>query len=279
MVVRWTVDWAGSQVMRGTLGVPVVDLMADGEVFPIASSHDWDTTGRPTVVAYIDETGHEEFADPTHPVFGFGGCASFNDCIEQDIQVPWLAMKDAYFGGRAVPLHAAELRSPSSTQIDAIDQFFRKHDFFRFANVARASLVNDSPITTFHGLLAGTLRLLGQMTRSRPESQVLLLIEDSIRTRRQLVRFVEGDQGASINAGRESVVPIRVASYTKAAVDAASEVADFVAHTAGLKLKKADGMQWPDRKDYDSVFRSRRQDMALFQETRWIGGRFKSKDA
>jgi hypothetical protein len=25
-------------------------------------------------MVFVDDTGHEEFADPNYPVFGFGGC-------------------------------------------------------------------------------------------------------------------------------------------------------------------------------------------------------------
>lgn len=33
------------------------------------------TIGPSDLVFFVDETGHEEFADAAHPVFGYGGCA------------------------------------------------------------------------------------------------------------------------------------------------------------------------------------------------------------
>jgi hypothetical protein len=42
---------------------------------------------------FVDETGHEEFADPNHPVFGLGGCAILAAAIENNLRTPWGEMK------------------------------------------------------------------------------------------------------------------------------------------------------------------------------------------
>jgi Protein of unknown function (DUF3800) len=61
---------------------------------------------------FIDETGHETFADKNYPVFGLGGCAINSSSAAAAIAEPWRAMKAAHFGGEDVPLHANELRNP-----------------------------------------------------------------------------------------------------------------------------------------------------------------------
>jgi uncharacterized protein DUF3800 len=61
---------------------------------------------------FIDETGHETFADKHYPVFGLGGCAINSSSAAAVIAEPWRAMKAAHFGGEDVPLHANELRNP-----------------------------------------------------------------------------------------------------------------------------------------------------------------------
>jgi hypothetical protein len=55
---------------------------------------------------FIDETGHETFADKNYPVFGLGGCAINSSSVAAVIAEPWRAMKAAHFGGEDVPLHA-----------------------------------------------------------------------------------------------------------------------------------------------------------------------------
>jgi hypothetical protein len=71
---------------------------------------------------FIDETGHETFADKNYPVFGLGGCAINSSSAAAVIAEPWRAMKAAHFGGEDVPLHANELRSPTTEHDDDDDE-------------------------------------------------------------------------------------------------------------------------------------------------------------
>ena len=82
---------------------------------------------------FIDETGHETFADKNYPVFGLGGCAINSSSAAAVIAEPWRAMKAAHFGGEDVPLHANELRNPTTEQLDALSKFFREQQFARLA--------------------------------------------------------------------------------------------------------------------------------------------------
>ena len=74
---------------------------------------------------FIDETGHETFADKNYPVFGLGGCAINSSSAAAVIAEPWRAMKAAHVGGEDVPLHANELRNPTTEQLDAFKVFPR----------------------------------------------------------------------------------------------------------------------------------------------------------
>jgi hypothetical protein len=82
---------------------------------------------------FVDETGHEDFADPNFPIFGMGGCGMLAAAIDQNLRGPWREMKARYFGGADVPLHASDLRSPTPEQIAALNQFFATQTFGRFA--------------------------------------------------------------------------------------------------------------------------------------------------
>ena len=66
---------------------------------------------------FIDETGHETFADKNYPVFGLAGCAiklfggsSQGHCARRRPRIS---------RGVDVPLHAKELRNATTEQFDA----------------------------------------------------------------------------------------------------------------------------------------------------------------
>ncbi len=82
--------------------------------------------GPTSLLFFIDETGHETFADKNYPVFGLGGCAINSSSAAALVAEPWHAMKAAHFGGEDVPLHANELRNPTTEQLDALSKFFRE---------------------------------------------------------------------------------------------------------------------------------------------------------
>jgi len=71
------------------------------------------------------------FADKNYPVFGLGGCAINSSSAAAVIAEPWRAMKVAHFGGEDVPLHANELRNPTTEQLDALSKFFREQGQYR----------------------------------------------------------------------------------------------------------------------------------------------------
>lgn len=81
----------------------------------------------------IDETGHEEFADDRHPVFGLGGCACLCGHYDRVIRRPWRELKESLFGGEGKPLHAAELHNPSPDQIAGLRRLFISSTFSRLA--------------------------------------------------------------------------------------------------------------------------------------------------
>ena len=69
---------------------------------------------------FVDECGHEEFADGDYPVFGLGGCAAMGTNIELTIRISRTTMKSECFGDENVPLHASDLFD-RFTQADATD--------------------------------------------------------------------------------------------------------------------------------------------------------------
>jgi hypothetical protein len=55
--------------------------------------------GPACLLFFIDETGHETFADENYPVLGLGGCAITSSSADAVIAQPWRAMKAQHFGG------------------------------------------------------------------------------------------------------------------------------------------------------------------------------------
>jgi hypothetical protein len=89
---------------------------------------------------FIDETGHETFADKNYPVLGLDGCAINSSSAAAVIAEPWRDEGRA-FGGENVPLHANELRNPTTEQLDALSKFFREQQFARLAVTISKSAV------------------------------------------------------------------------------------------------------------------------------------------
>jgi hypothetical protein len=102
-----------------------------------------------SLMIVVDETGHEEFSDPRHPVFGFGGCAMLSVLLDQEIRTPLRAMKAAHFGGADIPLHAASLRSPTAEQLGALSDFFQNGHFVRFGVVIHNLAKIPSGVTPY----------------------------------------------------------------------------------------------------------------------------------
>lgn len=132
---------------------------------------------------FIDETGHETFADKHYPVFGLGGCAINSSSAAAAIAEPWRATKAAHFGGEDVPLHANELRNPTTEQLDALSRFFREQQFARLAVTMSNSAVRPTGKTSLE-IITGSMmhRYTDLLRRVSPEpNEVAFLHEASNR--------------------------------------------------------------------------------------------------
>src|SRR2546421_4257006 len=90
----------------------------------------------PSLMIFIDETGHEALSGPTFPFFGYGGCLSYAGEYEKFIAKPWKDVERA-FSGYKLPLHAGKLKPEQLTdqQQAALKSFFTDNVFVRFAAV------------------------------------------------------------------------------------------------------------------------------------------------
>jgi len=79
-------------------------------------------------------------------------------------------MKTAHFGGEDVPLHANELRNPTTEQLDAWSKFFREQQFARLAVTMSKSAVLTAckiPLEIITGSMMN--RYTDLLTRVSPE--------------------------------------------------------------------------------------------------------------
>jgi hypothetical protein len=162
--------------------------------------------GPACLLFFIDETGHETFADKNYPVFGLGGCAITSSAAEGTIAKPWRAMKAEYFGGENVPLHANELRNPTSEQLAALAKFFREQQFARLAVTMSKSAVPAAGTTPFD-IVAGALinRYRDLLSRVSPEpNEVAFLHEASDRCD----QLVEKHLGGTVVQINHNLVPV-----------------------------------------------------------------------
>ncbi len=210
------------------------------------------------LLIFIDETGHEGFADPNAPFFGLAGCVCAAGDYGVVIEKPWQAVEQS-FPIDMHPLHAADLRPTemSEEQFAAIDGFFTDGAFGRFATVAKADIENESTHTALNLLVQQTFqRLLDLIRKSgRDFSQLVIVIEHSERLDAQYADYFR-----RYHLQRKDGTPVSAFVCTQAKSSGEDFlrglcVADFLAHTAGSMSRTTQGgKRRATRRDFNSAF-------------------------
>lgn len=196
---------------------------------------------------FVDETGHEEFADPNHPVFGLGGCAIMVAAIDEVLRQPWRALKEKHFGGAAMPLHASDLREPTVPQLDALGEFFSTQRFARFAVTMNRDVLLPEGLVPYD-IMAPSVRRRFEEIASRctvAPVEIALVHEASQRGDALLERFF-GPSFATVEGK-----PVHVHHAIMPKGDECLEVADFIIQAAGGQARRPGG---PRRKDFMAIF-------------------------
>jgi hypothetical protein len=208
------------------------------------------------LLVFIDETGHELFADPHYPVFGLGGCVVEGRLFDTEMDEPWQRMKDSFFDGRDRCLHAASLRRPSKRQLRALTRYFRRGNFGRIA----ATTSENTDFTTAHSnhkvvALSLMKSRLVEVARWMRFDSVAVIVEDSRRTNSLVAAHISiFDQVILGEGDKRETIPIRHYFAPKGVVSGL-EVADFIMHAAGGQTRARLRGRTAFQKDYSAVFR------------------------
>jgi hypothetical protein len=215
----------------------------------------------------LDETGHERPSPEAQPVFGIGGCAVPVRDYERLLKIPWQTLKEEHFGSAEAPLHASELRNPTSDQLLALGEFFRSGSFARVAALASTQTILEPDLPPYQLVARQVLDRIARVVGRFSCDGVVLVIEESQRTDRLAAKYFSGYplEVRSPSGSR----PLKMLRFRmpKAAAEPFLEVADFVVHAAGGQVRShLKGSAWGSRQDYQAVFRSVDQSLVEFIE-------------
>ena len=180
---------------------------------------------------FVDEFGHEDFADPKYRVYALGGCAVMAGNVDQVIKEPWCTMKAAQFGGADVPLHAADLTNPTAEQLNALGEFFRNQPFGRFAVTMTGDTLlpeGRKPLSVMPMVLRRRWEELA--SRCHPTPVEFAFLHEASERGDPLIEKVLWPYDLVHIEGKQ--IPVHHGFMAKSS-DEALEVADFVVQAAG----------------------------------------------
>lgn len=215
----------------------------------------------------LDETGHETPSPEGQPVFGIGGCAVPVRDYECVLRIPWQTLKMEHFGSVDTPLHAADLRNPTSAQLLALGKFFRSESFGRIAALVSTQTILEPDLPAYQLVARQVLDRIARLVGRFGCNGVVLVLEESQRTDRLAATYFSGYHlEVRSSSGPRPLEMLRF-RMPKAAVEPFLEVADFVVHAAGGQVRShLKGAAWGARRDYQAVFGITDQTLVEFIE-------------
>lgn len=231
---------------------------------PLTIEHDGVSTTFPdnTLMIFVDETGNENLSDPNAPFFGIGGCFCGAGEYFSKIHTPWKKVEELFLPEQR-PLHAADLnpKTMREEQFEALESFFSKETFGRFAAVVKADVIIEPEVDIIHLLVRATLnQIIEIISESREEYfQVFICIEHSQR----LVKYyADYFQRYPPLAEDDTPIPVFYSTQAKSSGDdylAGLTVSDFIAHTAGSTSRSTKGgTRRVQRRDFSVIFENKR---------------------
>lgn len=187
-----------------------------------------------TLAFFLDETGHERFADSGHPVFGMGGCAVLGSGLDAVVISPWRSVRKAVRGDADLPLHASEFsRTATPVHIQAVSHFFATQPLARLALVMPREASLRADLTPDYVALFSLMRRIENIAKWQPFSDIALIFEQGSRIDREIEKLLSY---FSVTADGHAV-PVRGYFLPKKSMHPALEVADFIMHAVGQQVR------------------------------------------
>lgn len=211
---------------------------------------------RTDLVVFVDETGHEEFRDQRHPVFGLGGCAMMLDSYHGHLAPARIAMKDRCFEGSSISLHAASLHSPQPQQLEAISDIFRMPIFARLVTIASINLKHDERFRVYDIVAYTLVNRIIQIAKWYPMDRIVLIFESSTLLNRFANQVFPRVKVLIEENEKQKEIPVELWRMPKSSMEPGLEIADFIMHAAGRRVrnKLLCGDPKPLGKDFQAVF-------------------------
>ncbi len=218
--------------------------------------------GPKTLLFAIDETGHENFNDPNYPFFGFGGCGVLVQDYLRLIEKPWTFMCKQFFSEFERPLHAADLRNPTNKQIESLNHFFTKFEFFRVATLAAKNAINIKKYSSIKILSHALLERLYDVGQWAEFDRIFIIFEESERIEIKIIQSLANKKIS--RKGHE--ISIELGLMPKSSCNPALEIADFIIHTAGRQVRHRNTKDNNFLPDFSAVFKTVDSRLQSFME-------------
>lgn len=219
--------------------------------------------GENTFVICLDDTGHERFCDANHPVFGLGGCAFMVRDYLRLIEIPWNYMCSRFFPNEPRPLHAADLKC-TEEQIEALNHFFSKFEFFRIAALASNKTTKKFEGNFIELIGACILERIADVAKWARFDRMVIIVESCDRIELDILSSIADKKIVNGISGTE--VQLELFLLPKSACMPAMELADFIIHTAGGQVRHRNTRGNSFRKDFQVIFKDVDERLSSFME-------------
>ncbi len=217
--------------------------------------------GEKTLVVTLDDTGHEEFIDPNHKVFGLGGCAFMVRDYQRLIEQPWNYMCNRFFPDQKRPMHATDIKC-TKEQMEALNHFFANFQFFRLATTASHKTISEIDRDFIDIIGASTIERICEIAKHADFNRIFILFEASDRIEHKILTSLSGKKIRRNN----QEIEIEFAVMPKASCTPALEVADFIINTAGAQTRERNKGNKKTRPDFINIFRKIDRRLVSFME-------------
>ena len=174
-------------------------------------------------------------------------------------------MKDRFFGGAGVSLHASELQNPTGAQLAALGEYFKTYHFGRLAALLSITTTLDNRLVPYQVAARAILERVARLAGRFGCQGVVLVFEESQRADHLAFQHFDRHNLHDLADPVPRSLEFLKFRMPKSAGEPLLEVADFVINAAGGQVRShLKGHEWGARRDFQTVFRSVPPELAEF---------------